>query len=295
MKRRHFIVGTAAAIGLGALPHRSAWSAPQPRVLASFSILQDIIANIAPSSFEITTLVPANADAHVFSPKPGDVRRVRDADLIFFNGLGFEGWMNRLIQSAGYTGQAVQATQSIRPKITGKKADPHAWQSLLNGVAYAEVVRDSLITQFKPHADEIQTRAKAYIEALNSEHEATTQAFSGLPQEHRTVITGHDAFAYFGDAYGIQFLAPQGWSTHSAPSAGAMARLIRFARTHQAKGIFLENISDDRQIEQIARESGAQVGGTLFSDALSGPNGPAPSYLAMFKHNAATILNALRT
>ncbi len=295
MKRRHFIAGTAAAIGLGALSHRTAWSAPQPRVLASFSILQDIVANIAPGSFEVSTLVPANADAHVFSPKPGDVRRVRDADLVFFNGLGFEGWMNRLIQAAGYTGEAVQVTQSIRPRMTGNKADPHAWQNLLNGVAYSKVVRDSLINQFKPHTDEIQTRAKAYIEALNAEHEATLQAFSSLPQEHRTAITAHDAFAYFGETYGIRFLAPRGWSTHSAPSAAAMARLIRFAKTNKAKGIFLENISDDRQIQQIARESGAQVGGMLFSDALSGPNGPAPSYLAMFKHNAATILNALRS
>lgn len=295
MKRRTFLSGSTAALALSAFSPRLAIASQTPRILTSFSILQDMVSQIAPTSFQIDTLVPANADAHVFSPKPSDARRIREAELIFFNGLGFEGWFTRLIQSAGYKGSIIQSTQSIAPRKVRHQIDPHAWQSLANGAAYAAVIRDALMHKYPDYKKDIEQRAAQYISELNHEHVRTRLEFATLPADRRRAITAHDAFAYFGEAYGIEFLAPQGWSTHSAPSAAAIARLIRFAKSRGAKGIFLENISDSRQIEQIAKESGAQVGGTLYSDALSGAEGPASTYLKMLKHNSNTLLNVLQT
>ncbi|HEX4878607.1 MAG TPA: zinc ABC transporter substrate-binding protein [Limnobacter sp.] len=295
MQRRSFL-HAAASLGLAmSWPAKALATGNAPQVLASFSILQDIVRQVAPAQFTVHGLVPANADAHVFSPKPRDARLLAHVDLVFFNGLGFEGWFNRFVESAGYKGPVVQVSRAIEPRRTRKgNPDPHAWQSLLHGAAYANAVADALAQRHPAHQEEIRSRAARYSTLLLAEHDRIVQAFAALPATQRRVITAHDAFAYFGEAYGVEFFAPQGWSTHSQPSASAVAKLIRLAKQKQVKGIFLENMSDARLIERIASESGARVGGTLYSDALSDPQGPAPSYLEMFRHNASTLLNALR-
>lgn len=209
--------------------------------------------------------------------------------------MGFEGWLGRLTQAAGYKGKVVQTTTTIKTRETEGQVDPHAWQNLANGVAYAQVIRDALLDQYPEYRTEINARAQLYIDLLKATHDSIVTSFSNVPVSQRKVITSHDAFSYFGEAYGLDFMAPQGWSTHGAPSAASIARLIRLIRQQNIKAIFLENISDPQQIEQITRETGAQVGGTLYSDALSGPRGPAASYLDLFKHNSSTILKTLRT
>ncbi|WP_370264028.1 metal ABC transporter solute-binding protein, Zn/Mn family [Limnobacter sp.] len=265
-----------------------------PQLVASFSILQDIVRQVAPAHFVVHGLVPANADAHVFSPKPRDAQLLSQAKVLFFNGLGFEGWFQRFVQAAGYKGPVVQVGQAIEPRRTRKgNADPHAWQSLTHGAAYANAVAEALVQHFPSYQEEIRSRANRYTTLLLGEHDQIVKAFATLPATQRKVITAHNAFAYFGEAYGVEFFAPQGWSTHSQPSAAAVAKLITLAKQKQVKGIFLENMSDPRLVERIAKESGARVGGTLYSDALSDPQGPAPTYLQMCRHNASTLLATL--
>lgn len=294
MKRRNFLINCSAISVVSAAWPRLAFTTSNPKLLTSFSILQDIVRQIAPAHFNVETLVPANADAHVFNPKPGDARLVRDADLIFFNGLGFEGWLTRLTQAAGYKGKVIQTSTTVNHREANGRIDPHAWQNLANGVAYAQVIRDTLTAQYPEYRSEIALRSQIYIDLLNDTHNNIVASFSKIPTDRKKVITSHDAFSYFGEAYGLEFMAAQGWSTHSAPSAISIARLIRLIKQQNIKAVFLENINDSRQIEQIARETGAQVGGTLYSDALSEAGGPAATYLDMFKHNSSTILDTLQ-
>lgn len=295
MKRRTFLANCSAISIIATVSPRTALTTSNPTLLTSFSILQDMVRQIAPAHFQVHSLVPANADAHVFNPKPGDARLVQDADLIFFNGLGFEGWLTRLTQATGYKGKTVQTTTTIKTRQAKGRMDPHAWQNLANGVAYAQVIRDALLSQYPQYGLEISTRSQNYTDLLTNTHNDIVRRFSTIPATHRKVITSHDAFSYFGEAYGLQFMAPQGWSTHSAPSAASIARLIRLIKQQDVKAIFLENISDARQIKRIADETGAQVGGTLYSDALSDEGGPASTYLDMFKHNSSTLLTALQS
>lgn len=293
MKRRSFLINCSAISLVSTVSPRVAFTASNPTLLTSFSILQDIVRQIAPPHFSVETLVPANSDAHVFNPKPGDARLVRDADLIFFNGLGFEGWLTRLTQAAGYKGKTIQTSTTISARKTAGQIDPHAWQNLANGVAYAQVIRDALLAHYPEYRSEITSKSQLYIDLLKTTHDSIVASFSKIPVNQRKIVTSHDAFSYFGEAYGLEFMAPQGWSTHSAPSAASIARLIRQIKRQNIKAVFLENISDSRQIEQIARETGAKLGGTLYSDALSETGGAAATYLDMFKHNSSTILNAL--
>ena len=295
MKRRIFLKHCAALPVVATLLPRSALAKNSPQILTSFSILESMVKEIAPLHFNINTLVSFNADAHVFNPKPGDIRKVKDADLIFFNGLGFEGWMNRLAQSAGYKGLIVETGTSIKKRQVNGRTDPHAWQNLENGALYAKTIGDALVKQYPQHRAEIEKRTQQYIEQIQSMHSRVLAEFAGIEIKNRKVITSHDAFAYFGEAYGVEFHSPQGWSTHHTPSAAAIGRLIRLIKKQEIKAVFLENISDAKQIEQITRETGVRIGGTLYSDALSEPSGPANTYLNLFKHNASTILNGLKT
>ena len=263
------------------------------RIVVSFSLLADIVRQIAPPAFEVQALVGPDADAHVFEPRPADARRLAEADLVVVNGLGFEGWIDRLIKASGYRGTVVVASRDVQPRSVGGGIDPHAWQDLARTQRYGATLAAALVDRWPAQAAVVRQRAADYDARLAALDADVRQRLAAVPREQRRVITSHDAFGYFGAAYGVDFLAPQGWNTHSEPSAAAVARLIQQIRQQRVRALFVENISDPRLLERIARDSGARLGGTLYSDALSAPGGPASTYLDLFAHNARTIASAL--
>jgi len=233
----------------------------------------------------------------VFEPTPSDVRRVAGADLIITNGLRFEGWIDRLIAASGYRGPIVVASRGVAMRQLSGGADPHAWQDLANGMRYADNIRAALVavlrTKSPARVAEVEARAATYQQRIAALDRDTRARFAALPAERRRVITSHDAFGYFAAAYGITFIAPRGWTTGSEPSAEAVARIVRQAREAKASALLVENISDPRLIERIAREAGLKVGGELYSDALSPPGTEADTYLKMFEHNVRTLVEAM--
>lgn len=286
MKRRQLLLSAAATPML-------AQATPPLRVVASFSILADLLRSIGGSTVAVSSLVGPDADAHVYQPSPADARRLAAADLVAVNGLGFEGWIDRLVRASGSRAPVVVASQGIEPRRLGREPDPHAWQDLRLAVRYVKTLAEAL-TQARPQErQELQARADAYTAQLLALDAQLRQRLAALPAAQRRLITSHDAFGYFGAAYGVEFLSAQGMSTDSEASAAAVARLIQQIRRQGVRAVFVENISDPRLVERIAREGGVRVGGRLYSDALSAPSGPAATYLQLFAHNAAAICTAL--
>lgn len=285
MRRRTLILSAA----LPAL----AWAAPPLRVVASFSILADLVRVIGGPAVAVSSLVGPDADAHVYQPSPADARRVAHAQLMVVNGLGFEGWLDRLVRASGFDGKLLTASTGITPRRLGREPDPHAWQDLGLVQRYVKTLTAALIEKLPQERQALQARADAYLGQLQSMEAALRKRLAKLPREQRRVVTSHDAFGYFGDAYGVDFLSAQGMSTGSEASASAVARLIEQLRQQRVRALFVENISDPRLIEQMSREGGVRVGGKLYSDALSGPSGPAPTFLQLFAHNADAICTAL--
>jgi len=240
-----------------------ACAADRLNVVASFSILGDFVRNVGGDRVNVTTLVGPNSDAHVYVPTPADAKKVADAKLVFVNGLGFEGWMQRLVQSSGSKAIVVVASTNITPLKLGSSTDPHAWQAVTNAKTYVHNIRNALSAAAPADAALFEANAEAYrvkLEALEGEMRPWVES---IPPEHRKVISTHTAFGYFAKAYGIEFIAPRGVSTESEPSARDIAGIITQIKTKKIPAVFLENISDPRLIERIAAETGARVGGTI--------------------------------
>jgi zinc/manganese transport system substrate-binding protein len=311
MPSRRAILRSAAALAVlssaAMLGATSARAAGEVKVVASFSILADLVREVGGDRVAITTLVPVNGDAHVYQPTPANSKAIAAARLVVFNGLALEGWSERLVKAAAYKGPLLTASDGIVPRKAdddgdGHEAghghhgafDPHAWQDVRNVRVYAANIAAALGRVDLDGKAGYDARAAAYdakLAALDAEIRA---AYAAIPERQRRVITTHDAFGYYGAAYGITFLAPQGTSTDTEASAKDVARLIRQIKAEKIKAIFVENISDPRLIQRIADETGAKIGGALFSDALSAPDGPAASYLAMMRHNLTLLAAAMR-
>lgn len=290
---RHITLGAALLLGLTA----SAQAADKVKAVASFSILGDMVKQVGGDRVEVTTLVGPDGDAHVYEPTPADAKNLAAANILFVNGLGFEGWMDRLEKSSGFNGKTVVASTGVtsRQMVENDKkiTDPHAWQSLENGKLYVANIRDGLIAADPEGKAEYEANAAKYLDALTQEDEAVKAAMANLPPERRKIITTHDAFGYFGAAYGLEVIAPEGVSTESEASAKDVAKIIRQIRAQHIPAVFVENITDRRLLDQIANETGSKIGGTLYTDALSPPEGPAPTYLDMFHHNLEELTQAL--
>lgn len=268
-------------------------AAEQLKVVASFSILADFVRNVGGDRINLTTLVGADSDVHVYTPAPSDAKRIADAKLVVVNGLGLEGWLPRLVQSSGSKAQVVTASAGIAPLKLGSAADPHGWQSVPNAKIYVTDIADALATADPDDAEFFRTQAKAYLEKLETLDREVREAVAKIPQERRRVISTHDAFGYFAAEYGVQFIAPLGVSTETEPSARDIATIIGQIKAQKIPAVFLENISDDRLIRRIAAETGSKVGGTLISDGLTGEKGPAPTYIDMVRHNIKALTSAL--
>lgn len=303
IQRRRLLLAAASATLAhwpvsGAENSIDAMRAPGPlRVVATFSVLADIARELGGPAVEVTSLVGPNADAHVFEPTPSDVQRVARAQLVITNGLRFEGWIDRLIAASGYRGPIVVASRGVTVRHSAGGADPHAWQDLANGQRYAENISTAMLAATSPRAPryalEIRGHTADYLRRLEVLDRDIRARIAAIPPERRRVITSHDAFGYFADAYGVTFIAPRGWTTGSEPSAKAVAAIVRQARASKASALLVENISDPRLIERIGRESGLKVGGALYSDALSPVGTEADTYVRMFEHNVKTLVDAM--
>ena len=263
------------------------------KVVSTFSILGDMVQNIGGKNIELTTLVGPNGDGHVYEPTPADAKSIANADLVFINGLGFEGWIDRLVKASGYKGKVIIATKGIKELKFEGELDPHAWQDLSNGRIYIKNIKNALIDLDPKNSDLYKKNFIAYDKILVSMDKSIKNRFSDIPKKNRKVITSHDAFLYFGRAYGIDFRSPVGVTTESEPSAGELAALITEMRKDGIKALFAENITDPRLIKQLAREVNAKIGGTLYSDALSDDSEPANTYINMFKYNVNELASVL--
>ncbi|MEX0838990.1 MAG: zinc ABC transporter substrate-binding protein [Parvibaculum sp.] len=308
MKR--FLACIALALTLGAAPV----SAEPLKVVASFSILGDMVERVAGDHVELTVLVGPDGDAHSFEPGPAHAAALADANLLVVNGLGFEPWMVRLAAAARSKATYVVASFGINPRDMEKDShapesksdgdkegypavphdfDPHAWQNAANGVIYVRNIADALAKADPENAGTYAANAAAYIAELEGLDAWVRAEIAKVPAGKRKVITTHDAFGYFGDVYGVEFHAPLGFAGGAQPSAQALARLIDQIRTEGIKALFIETMSDPRMMETISRETGAEMGGALYSDALSPGGGEAPSYVAMFQHNVPLLVEAM--
>jgi zinc/manganese transport system substrate-binding protein len=332
MITRRLLLASATALAFTA----PAFAEEKLRVIATFSILGDIVANVGSDRVEVITLVGPDGDAHVFQPAPADAQAVAGAQVVVANGLGFEGWMDRLIEASGTTAALINASEGVSPIAFGEEKhaeeagheghdhdahaeeagheghdhddhadeagheghdhgafDPHAWQSPVNVALYVGNIARGLSSVDPEGAAIYQANAAAYIGELDALDAEIRAAVAALPEDRRTVVTSHDAFGYLAAGYGLTFVAPQGVSTDAEASAQDVAALITQIRAQTITAVFVENIADRRLLDRIATETGAAIGGTLYSDALSGPDGPASTYLAMMRHNLSQLTAAL--
>lgn len=303
MNRRVFV---HACLALAAVSAVSAAQAQEKfKVVASFSILADFTRNVSGDRIEVSSLVGPGGDAHVYTPTPADARNVAEAKLVIVNGLGFEGWLQRLVKSAGNKATVVIATKGVTPRKEKADAhghkhshdhddgDPHAWQSVANAKIYVANIRDALIAADGAGAETYRKNADGYLAKLDALDREVREQVAKLPAERRKVISTHDAFGYFAETYGITFVAPQGVSTEAEATARDVARIITQIKAQKIPAVFLENVSDPRLMRRIAQESGARLGGTLFSDSLTDEKGAAPTYIDMIRYNIKALTGAL--
>ncbi|XKH60416.1 zinc ABC transporter substrate-binding protein [Halomonas sediminis] len=288
-----WLVGFSAMLALPA-----AIAAERVQVTTSFSILADMVENVGGEHVEVTSLVGPDSDTHAYSPSPGDARALSEADLVVFNGLQFEGWMERLIEASDYSGPVVTATAGIDTADADAHDDhahgdddPHAWQDLTLGKVYVTNIRDGLIEANPENAATYRENAERYINELEATDEEIHQLIGEIPAS-TSVITGHDSFSYFSSAYGVRFLSPAGLSSASEASATNMAQLIDVIREQNVQALFHENMTNPAVLNQLAEETGLPVAGTLYTDALAS-EGEASTYLGMMRHNAQTLNTAL--
>lgn len=310
----------AATLVTPALAQDAAPTAKMP-VVATFSILGDFVRQVGGDRVSVSTLVGPNGDAHVFQPAPADAKKIAAAKVVFVNGLGFEGWIDRLVKSSGTKAKIFVASKGVEPReMAGEEeeaghdahakdahakeahaheahdhggTDPHAWQSVANAKLYVANIRDGLIAADPDGKATYEANAAAYTAKLDALENEVKAAIAKIPADKRRIITSHDAFGYFSAAYGIEFVAPQGVSTEAEASAKDVAKIIRQIKADKIPAVFMENISDPRLVKRIASETGAKIGGEVYSDALSDDKGPASTYIDMIENNIHQFSAAL--
>ena len=302
MKRLASLIGFCLCMGIFAVPGQAT---ERLSVVASFSILADFAREVGGSDVSVASLVGPNGDAHAYEPTPADVKKVAEAQVVIVNGLGLKGWLNRLLEASGSKAVVIVASQGVATRAAAEDdpehaaeeghggIDPHAFQDVSNAIIYVRNIAQAFCAAEARACPSFQSSADDYVAQLKSLDQEVKTAVERIPQDKRRIITSHDAFGYFAHAYGVRFLAPQGLSTDAEASAADVAKLIEQIRNEKASALFVENISDKRLIEQIARETGLRLSGVLFSDALSMPEGPASTYVKMMRHNVRTLVEAI--
>lgn len=297
MPSRRYVISFVFTAVLASLSPALAQSPAKLPVVATFSILADLARAVGGDRVTVIALVGPNGDPHVYQPTPEDAKNLNAAKVILVNGLGLEGWLDRLIKASGATVAPAVATKGIAPRKMEEDgkigADPHAWQSIPNAEIYVANIRDALIAADPAGAGAYRANSTAYLAKLADLDKEVRTTLAKIPPERREIITTHDAFGYFGATYDFKFIAPEGVSTETEASARDIAKIIRQIKAEKIPAVFLENVTDPRMIKRIGEESGATIGGTLFSDALSPPDGPAATYLDMMRNNIRQLTDAL--
>lgn len=315
LNRRTWLAAVVAAALVTPALAQDAAPAPKMPVVATFSILGDFVKQVGGDRVSVSTLVGPNGDAHVFQPAPADAKKIAAAKVVFVNGLGFEGWIDRLVKSSGTKAKIFVASKGVEPREMAEEGeeaghdahakdakghdhdhggtDPHAWQSVANARLYVANIRDGLIAADPDGRAAYEANAAAYTAKLDALENEVKAAIARIPVEKRRIITSHDAFGYFSAAYGIEFVAPQGVSTEAEASARDVAKIIRQIKAEKIPAVFMENISDPRLVKRIASETGAKIGGEVYSDALSDDKGPASTYIDMIENNIHAFSAAL--
>lgn len=285
----------ALMAGLGAVTVHA-----QPlQAVASFTVIADMVRTVGGDHVAVTSLIGPDGDPHVYEPSPADAQALHGADIVFVSGLHLEGWMDRLIQASGYSKPPVVLSQGIHTRALQEDGvtvvDPHAWNSAVNAQVYVTNIITALQHQDPTHASDYARNGQAYLTQLKALDAYARSQIQAIPAARRKVLTSHDAFGYFGDAYGVTFLSPLGFSTENEASAADVATLIQQIKREHVAAYFFENAADPRLVQQIAAASGARPGGALYVEALSGPNGPAPTYARMFRYNVDHLVSAMGT
>jgi zinc/manganese transport system substrate-binding protein len=284
----------AVALHLAAYPAM----AEQLKVVATFSILGDVVSRVGGDKIELRTLVGPDSDAHVYQPTAADARAVARAKVVIANGLAFDGWVDRLVKASGSKAAVAVAAAGVAPldgdhDHAGEHADPHAWQDVRNVIEYVATIERALVAADPAGASIFQANAAAYRAELQNLNADIRRALVNVPIQRRHVVTTHGSFAYFAAAYDVKFTSPLGTSTEEQASAKSLAHLITGIRQTGVKALFLENAADPRLMRQVARETGVALGGTLYADALSTKDGPAPTYIALMRHNLRLLTGAM--
>lgn len=275
-----------AALLIGAAP---ALADTRLKAVATFSILGDFVREVGGETVDVVTLVGPDADAHTYQPKPTDARILSKAQVLVSNGLGFEGWIDRLAEAAGFKGRRIVASAGA-----STDPDPHCWQDVACARRYVANIANGLAAADAANAAAYRARAEHYDQRLAALDAWIRREIGSVPAERRRAITGHSSFRYFARAYSVRFDAPRGYNTHSEPTARDVANLIRQVREQKTKALFIENMTNPALVAEIARDSGAVVGPPLYSDALSKSDGPAPTYEAMMRHNVAALVEGMK-
>ncbi|WP_029685715.1 metal ABC transporter substrate-binding protein [Tatumella saanichensis] len=289
---------TLSAVLLGCVLFTPAVMAKTVHVVASFTVLADMVRQIGGQYVEVKSLVGPNGDPHTFEPSPQDSVALAKADVVIISGLGLEGWMERLIEASGYKGKVMVASKGVKTRTMEEDGtvitDPHAWNSMANGVIYARNISESLQKADPQDAIAIRKQGDAYIQQLQDLDTQTAAEFAAIPVAKRHVLTSHDAFGYFGERYGVTFMSPIGLNTDEEASASQVAALITQLKTNHIHRYFIENQTDPRLVQQIASAAGATPGGELYPEALSPAGGPATTYVDAFKHNVSELLKSMQ-
>ena len=294
MKKTLLALAGSALISFGMISYASAKTID---VVASFTVLGDVVQNVGGDHVKVNSLVPANGDPHDFEPSPDDAKAVKEASVTFLSGEGLEGWFERLAKASGSKNKPVIVSKGIKTHEMEEDGetitDPHVWNSVPNVLVWVDNIEAALIKSDPEDTADIKKSADAYRAKLKELDASIKAKFADVDKDKLKVLTSHDAFGYFSEAYGIQFLAPMGLSTETEASAADVAELIDQIKAEGVKAYFLENSNDSRLVKQIANATGAQPGGELYPEALSPADGPAPTYIDMMKLNAELIAKAV--
>lgn len=272
-------------------------SAETLKVVASFTVLADVVRQVGGDHVKVTSLVGPNGDPHEFEPSPADAKTLNAAKVTFVSGEGLEGWMDRLITASGYKGKPVTASEGIDTRTMeedGKTVtDPHVWNSPVNVKVWVANIEKALSAADPADAAAFKANAEKYTKKLDELDGYAHSKFDKIADNSRKVLTSHDAFGYFGREYNVSFLAPLGLSTESEASAADVAKLIEQIKQEHVKTYFFENSNDPRLVKQVATATGAEPGGELYVESLSDAKGPAPTYERMFRYNVDQLSTAM--
>ena len=292
MHRRTFLAALTAT-------PLAARAATPLHVVASFSILADLTQQVGGDGVSVEALVGPNGDVHIYEPRPKDLRDLMEAGLLVRNGLGLEGWMDRLTDAAGFKGVVIVAAEKVVPRKMKEAGgaiatDPHAWQDPRNAILYVQTIGTGLSAADPANTVAYRDAGTRYAAAIAQADSWIASTLSAIPAKQRRIITTHDAFGYYGARYGVEFLSAEGISTEFEPSAKSIATLVKQIKREKIGAVFIENMTSPRMAQMLAKETGATLGGTVYSDALSPSGGPAPTYLDMLRHNTRLFATAMQ-